>query len=42
MAKKRILVFGDSNTWGWNPANDLVQKLFRWSDEERWTGVMQK
>jgi len=39
---KRILVFGDSNTWGWNPANDLVQKLFRWSDEERWTGVMQK
>lgn len=39
---KRILVFGDSNTWGWNPANDLVQKLFRWPDEVRWTGVAQK
>ncbi len=39
---KRILVFGDSNTWGWNPANDLVQKLFRWDDDVRWPGVMQK
>jgi len=38
--KKRILVFGDSNTWGWCPEN--VTTLDRWSDEERWTGVMQQ
>ena len=39
--KKTILAFGDSNTWGWNPANDLVGPLLRWSDEVRWTGVAQ-
>lgn len=42
MDKKRILVFGDSNTWGWNPVNTLKPPLVRWSDEERYTGVMQR
>ena len=36
MAKKRILCFGDSNTWGYNPKN-----LQRYDDEVRWTGVLQ-
>ena len=40
--KKRIMIFGDSNTWGWNPANDLVSPLIRWDDDTRWPGVMQK
>jgi lysophospholipase L1-like esterase len=34
---KIILCYGDSNTWGYNPAN---QKRFR--REERWTGVLRK
>lgn len=40
--KKRIMIFGDSNTWGWNPCNDLVAPLQRWDDETRWAGVLQK
>ena len=40
--KKRIMIFGDSNTWGWNPCNDLVSPLQRWDDETRWAGVIQK
>ncbi len=33
--KKRILCFGDSNTWGWNPvAKD------RYDDQTRWTRVL--
>lgn len=39
--KKNIMVFGDSNTWGWNPCNDLVQPPVRWNDDVRWTGVLQ-
>lgn len=39
--KKTIMVFGDSNTWGWNPCNDLVAPLQRWDDDVRWTGVLQ-
>ena len=39
--KKRIMIFGDSNTWGWNPSNDLVKPLERWDDETRWAGVLQ-
>lgn len=39
---KRILVFGDSNTWGWKPDNQPFQPLRRWADDERFTGVMQK
>ncbi|MDC7225741.1 MAG: GDSL-type esterase/lipase family protein [Spirochaetales bacterium] len=31
----RILCFGDSNTWGYNPANGL-----RFSVNERWPGVL--
>lgn len=40
--KKRVMIFGDSNTWGWNPCNDLASPLQRWDDETRWAGVMQK
>jgi len=40
--RRNILAFGDSNTWGWNPANDLIKKTFRWPDDIRWTGVAQK
>ena len=40
--KKRVLIYGDSNTWGWNPCNDLVSPLKRWDDETRWPGIMQK
>lgn len=39
--KKTIMVFGDSNTWGWNPCNDLVAPLKRWDDDVRWTGILQ-
>lgn len=31
--KKRILCFGDSNTWGYNP-----ESATRYQEEERWTG----
>ncbi len=34
---KRILCFGDSNTWGYNP-----ETLSRYPAEERWPVVMQK
>ena len=33
---KRILCFGDSNTFGFNPENGL-----RYSKDVRWTGVLQ-
>lgn len=39
--KKRILAFGDSNTWGWNPSNDLLHPFKRWPDDVRWTGVLE-
>lgn len=39
---KRILVFGDSNTWGWRPDNKMFSTIRRWDDAERFTGVMQK
>jgi lysophospholipase L1-like esterase len=32
----RILCFGDSNTWGYNPATED-----RFDEETRWTGVLQ-
>ena len=35
MAKKRILCFGDSNTWGYIPGTGE-----RYPDDVRWTGVM--
>lgn len=34
---KRILVYGDSNTWGFNP-----EKFERYSKEIRWTALLQK
>lgn len=40
--KKTILAYGDSNTWGWRPDNTATFYTGRWSDEERWTGVLQK
>ena len=40
--KRRILAFGDSNTWGWNPSNNLIGPPERWDDDIRWTGVLQK
>lgn len=36
-ADYRILAFGDSNTWGWNPDAPGT----RLSDTERWAGVLQ-
>jgi lysophospholipase L1-like esterase len=33
---RRILCFGDSNTWGYDPATED-----RFDDETRWTGVLQ-
>ena len=35
--KKRILCFGDSNTWGYNGVNGE-----RFDDDERWTSRLQK
>ncbi|MBQ3285034.1 MAG: arylesterase [Ruminococcus sp.] len=34
---KRILAYGDSNTWGFDPEN-----FDRYSDEIRWTALLQK
>ena len=39
---KNVMIFGDSNTWGWDPSNDLVEVIKRWPDDVRWAGVMQK
>ncbi len=36
---QRILVFGDSLTWGWTPADPVVPTE-RHADEDRWTTVM--
>lgn len=38
---KNVMIFGDSNTWGWDPSNDLVSVIKRWPDEVRWAGVLQ-
>ncbi len=44
MVKKRILCFGDSNTWGYVPEGQPETGEFhlRFEEEIRWTGVMQK
>ncbi|WKY47397.1 SGNH/GDSL hydrolase family protein [Eubacteriaceae bacterium ES3] len=39
---KNIMIFGDSNTWGWDPSNDLVETIKRWPDDVRWAGILQK
>lgn len=33
--RKRVLCFGDSITWGFNPANQM-----RMNEDERWTGIL--
>lgn len=37
----RVLVYGDSNTWGWKPVSD-GKAVPRYHDDQRWPGVMQK
>lgn len=37
---KRILCYGDSNTWGHNP--EALDNNFRYGDTVRWTGVLQR
>lgn len=37
---KRILCYGDSNTWGHDPEPE--EENFRYGDDVRWTGVLQK
>jgi lysophospholipase L1-like esterase len=37
MSEKTVLCYGDSNTWGWNPATQS-----RFARSERWTGVLQQ
>ena len=39
---KTVLVFGDSNSWGWSPGNDFIKPIERWGADVRWPGVMQK
>ncbi len=36
---KRILCFGDSNTWGYAPKQKPIPRL---DEESRWTGLLQK
>jgi len=38
---KRIMAFGDSNTWGWNPAASLGGPAVRYDETTRWTGRLQ-
>ena len=41
--KKRILCFGDSNTWGCKPltiVNGAPLAVERFSEDERWTGIL--
>jgi lysophospholipase L1-like esterase len=37
MGEKTILCYGDSNTWGWNPATQT-----RYSRHERWPGILRQ
>ncbi len=39
---KRILCFGDSNTWGMDPNSSDVDMPLRLSAEKRWTGILAK
>jgi lysophospholipase L1-like esterase len=36
---KRVMVFGDSNCWGWSPVQAVVP-VTRYPSNVRWTGVM--
>lgn len=39
---KRVLCYGDSNTWGYDPANNdpVTGKSARYDEHTRWAGVM--
>ncbi|MBQ7159021.1 MAG: hypothetical protein IJS09_06335 [Treponema sp.] len=39
MAQKRLLCFGDSNTWGYIPGKET---LTRYGEDIRWTSLLQK
>ncbi len=41
---KRILCYGDSNTWGYDPGNqpEGAEHEVRFPSESRWTGVLKK
>ncbi len=36
---KRIMVFGDSNSWGWNPVPEIAP-ISRYPEDVAWPGVM--
>lgn len=38
---KRIMVFGDSNSWGWKPVSEIIPTT-RYSRDIRWPGVLAK
>lgn len=38
--KTRIMCYGDSNTWGWMPVENIPTT--RYASNVRWTGVLQK
>jgi lysophospholipase L1-like esterase len=37
----RVLTYGDSNTWGWNPL-EKGYPATRFSDQQRWSGILDK
>jgi lysophospholipase L1-like esterase len=39
-APKRVLVFGDSNSWGWVPKEGVIPSE-RYPEDQRWPNVMQ-
>ena len=41
---KRILAYGDSNTWGFDPVTwgSVPMTLERYPEDIRWTGLLQK
>lgn len=40
---KRILCYGDSNTWGFKPMKECLENWrMRFDEDTRWTGVLQK
>lgn len=42
MNTKKILVFGDSNTWGYHPGNkNPFPPYDQWGDDVRWPGILQ-
>lgn len=39
-APQRVLVFGDSNSWGWEPVPEIAP-ITRYAEDVAWPGVMQ-